>query len=526
MAQSQSPAAPSLSGVLAGIARLEGPLRQALEEGIAHQRERRFREAEAAYRRALAEQPDQPDALNLLGTLIVGAGGAQEAARLLRRANTLRPQDPTLRANLAAILVTLERVDEALEEIEKARSLAPEAVEVDLNYAHILRRLGRAEEALAAYERISAAHPGNHMARIGAARCLLDLGRGAEAAVIFREVVLERPNDPAAPMELAAIGAPEDSGQLPRLLALADAREMPPATRIALVHAAARICEDLGRPDEAFAHVQRAKTLIRAIAPADAITTSVNRLTAAFDGRLFAAKRGQGDPSARPVFVVGLPRAGTDIVARLLAAHPAVVVAGQLPRVVLLTVAMAEIMMLTQRYPEAVGELTPEAIHRLAARYLGQLENTSRDAARVIDATPTNFEHLGLIAMLFPNARILHCRRDPLDVGISCYLHDMPEGGAPLHEFGQIALFIREYRRLMGHWRAVLPSPIHEVAYEDLAAEPERVLRGLVDAIGLPWDDRCLAALAPAQAALARDPVGRWQRYEKHLGPLREALGK
>ena len=526
MAQSQSPAAPSSSGVLAGIARLEGPVRQALEEGIAHQRERRFREAEAAYRRALAEQPDQPDALNLLGTLIVGAGGGAEAARLLRRANMLRPEDPTLRANLAAILVTGERIDEALAEIEKARSLASEAIEVELNYAYILRRLGRGGEALAAYERISAAHPGNPMARIGAARCLLDLGRAAEAAVIFREVALERPNDPVAPMELAAIGAPEDSGQLPRLLALADAKEMPPATRIGLVHAAARICEDLGRPDEAFAHVQRAKTLIRPGAQAEAVITTVNRLIAAFDAPLFAAKRGQGDPSARPVFVVGLPRAGADIVGRLLAAHPAIALAGELPRVALLTAAMGEIMMLTQRYPDAVRELTPEAIRRLAARYLGQLENTSHAAARVVDATPTNFEHLGLIAVLFPNARILHCRRDPLDVGISCYLHDMPEGGAPLHELGQIALFIREYQRLMGHWRALLPSPVHDVAYEDLAAEPERVLRGLVDAIGLPWDDRCLAALAPARAALARDPAGRWQRYEKHLGPLREGLGK
>src|SRR5215470_5684007 len=120
MAQSQSPAAPSSSGVLAGIARLEGPVRQALEEGIAHQRERRFREAEAAYRRALAQAPDQPDALNLLGTLVVAAGGAPEGAQLLRRALVARPDDPTLRANLAAILVTLERIDEALAEVEKA----------------------------------------------------------------------------------------------------------------------------------------------------------------------------------------------------------------------------------------------------------------------------------------------------------------------------------------------------------------------------------------------------------------------
>jgi tetratricopeptide (TPR) repeat protein len=530
MAQSQSPTAPSSSaGVLAGIARLEGPLRAALEEGIAHQRERRFREAEAAYRRALAQQPDQPDALNLLGTLIVAAGGGPEGARLLRRAIAARPDDPTLRANLAAILVTLDRIDEALAEIETARGLAPEAVEVDMNYAHILRRLGRAEEAFALYERIGADHPGNHLARIGAARCQADLGHGAEAASAFREIAIQRPSDPVAPMELAAIGAPEDAGQLPRLLALADAKEMAPATRIGLVHAAARICEDLGRFDEAFAHVQKAKTLIRAGAQADAIATSVNRLIATFDSQLFAAKRGHGDPSARPVFVVGLPRAGANIVARLLAAHPQVAVAGELPRVVLLTAGMAEIMLLSRRYPEAVSELTPEAIRRLAARYLGQLEHTNGTAARIVDAMPTNFEHLGLIALLFPNARILHCRRDPLDVGISCYLHDMPEGGAPLHDLGQIALFIREYQRLMAHWRALLPSPTHDIAYEDLAAEPEAVLRRLVDAIGLPWDDRCLAATvegSPARAAIARDPVGRWRRFEKHIGPLREALGR
>src|SRR5262245_28668462 len=224
MAQPPSPAAPSSSAsVRAAIARLEGPLRAALEEGMAHQQERRFGEAEAAYRRALAEQPDQPDALNLLGTLVVAAGGAVEGARLLRRAITVRPNDPTLRANFAAILVTLDHIDGALGEIEKARVLAPGALEIDMNYAHILRRLGRAEEALAAYERISAAHPNDDLARrrarYGTARSLIDLGRSTEAAAILREMAIQRPSDPVAPTELAAIGAPEDAGQLPRLRA-------------------------------------------------------------------------------------------------------------------------------------------------------------------------------------------------------------------------------------------------------------------------------------------------------------------
>jgi hypothetical protein len=190
---------------------------------------------------------------------------------------------------------------------------------------------------------------------------------------------------------------------------------------------------------------------------------------------------------------------------------------------------MADMMVLTQPYPVALRELTPEAIRRLAARYLEQLDNTSAEAARVVDPLATNFEHLGLLALLFPNAKVVHCRRDPLDVGLSCYMQSFPEGGAPLHEFPQIAQFMREHDRLMAHWRGLLPLHIHEVAYEDLAAAPDRVLRQLLDVIGLPWDERCAAATAEGsafRAALRRDAPGRWRHYDKHLGPLREALGK
>ena len=528
MAQSQPPTPPPSSAVPAGIARLEGPLRQMLEEGMAHQRARRFREAEETYRRALAQHPDQPDALNLLATLIVAAGGAAEAARLLRRALALRPNEASFRANLVAVLAVLDRIDEALAEIEAARVDAPETVDVEMNYAGVLRRLGRVEEARAVYERVEGAYPEHPMTRLGIARCDAELGRFEEAARILRDILIQRPNEPTAHIELAAIGG-ADAEQLTRTVGLATTGQLPPSTRIGLLHAAARICESLGRCDEAIEHVKAAKTLIRPGGEPNALSGSVNRMIAAFDAALLAAKRGHGSDSARPVFVVGLPRAGTGLVARLLGSHPQVAVAGELPRVPLLTAAMAEMMVLTQPYPMALRELTPEAIRRLAARYLQQLDNTSADAARVVDPLPTNFEHLGLLALLFPNAKVVHCCRAPLDVGLSCYMQNFPEGGAPLHEFAQIAQFVREHDRLMDHWRGLLPLAIHEVAYEDLAAAPDRILRQLLEFIGLPWDERCAAATAdgsPFRAILGRDPVGRWRRYEKNIGPLREALGK
>lgn len=530
MAQSQPPTPPPSSAIAAGIARLEAPLRQMLEEGMAHQRARRFREAEQTYRRAIAQYPDQPDALNLLATLVVAAGGAGEAVRLLRRALALRPGEVSFRVNLAAVLAVLDRVDEALAEIEAARAEAPDAVDVELNYAGVLRRLGRAEEARAVYERVDQAHPEHPMPRLGVARCQAELGRFEDAAKILRDILVQRPNEPNAHIELAAIGAAAaDTGQLPRTLALATTGQLPPSTRIGLAHAAARICEDLGRYDEAIEHVQAAKKTIRAGGDPTALPTSVNRVIAAVDAELLAARRGHGNDSARPVFVVGLPRAGTGLVARLLGSHPQVAVAGELPRVPLLPVAMADMMVLTQPYPRALRELTPEAIGRLAARYLEQLDNTSPDAVRVVDPLPMNFEHLGLLALLLPNATVVHCRRDPLDLGLSCYMQHFPETGLPLHEFGQIAQVIREHDRLMAHWRGLQPLPIHDVAYDDLAAAPDRVLRRLVDVIGLPWDERCAAATAegsPFRAALGRDAPGRWRHYDKHLGPLREALGK
>jgi hypothetical protein len=369
--------------------------------------------------------------------------------------------------------------------------------------------------------------PRHHLARLGLARCQYELDLVDDAIAGFRAVMSERPNDPVAYVELAAIGA-ADAEVLARAAALAGSGEMPPPTRRGLLHAAARIAEDLGRFDDAFAHAASAKAYLQLPLQPDDPAASVNRLIATFDDAFFTAKLGHGDPSVRPVFVVGVPRAGTAIVARLLASHPQIAVAGELPRIGQLTSAMAEIMTLAQRYPEGARELTPEAIQRLARRHLETLDNTSPVAGRVVDAMPANFEHLGLIATLFPNARILHCRRDPLDLALSCYLHAFPDAGARVHEPEQIAAFLHEHDRLMSHWRRVLPVPVHEIVYEELAAAPEAELRRLVGLLGLLWDDRCLSAVADGsvpRTLLSRDPVGRWQRFDKQLGALRQALG-
>jgi hypothetical protein len=163
---------------------------------------------------------------------------------------------------------------------------------------------------------------------------------------------------------------------------------------------------------------------------------------------------------------------------------------------------------------------------------LHSLDQLNGLAARVTDKMPNNFQYLGLIAALFPRARVIHCRREPMDVCFSCYSHDFQDWTCDLDT---LASYYREYERLMAHWREVLPFPFLEVAYEELVADGEAVSRRLVAFCGLTWDERCLAyhqnrrAVRTASLMQVRQPVyqssvGRWRRYEAYLRPLREAL--
>jgi tetratricopeptide (TPR) repeat protein len=517
------PSFPQSEPVPPGVARLTGPLRDALEEGMAHQRARRLREAEAAYRRALAEHPEQPDALNLLGALLVRTSGAREGIPHIRRAVELRPDDATFRSNLCSVLMQTGRLDDALKEIEAARIVAPESRDVAMNYAHLLRQLGRGAEAAEQYQRLLAADADYLPALVGLGKTYAELGDAERAATAFRQAIARRPEDPAAHIELAAAQTfTVDAGEAEQIAALAGKPKIGPVDRVRLLHAAGKVADDLGRYAEAFSHYRAAKGLDRATYDPAARSAVVDRLIAAFSPALFAAKRGFGDPSARPLFMVGMPRAGELLAERVLVGHPDIVSAGELGS--LTQLALGQIggaNGASAQYPESVDHLTADEALPLSARYLAILGRVSTRAARVLDRMPHNFEHLGFIALLFPNARIIHCRRDPLDTCVACYTRHFTEGHGYNRDLGHLGHYYREYERLMAHWQSVLPVPIFDLQYEDLVTEPERTSRALVEFTGLAWDERCLRT---GELARVQGSIGRWRRYEKHLAPLREAL--
>ena len=263
----------------------------------------------------------------------------------------------------------------------------------------------------------------------------------------------------------------------------------------------------------------------------------VSSLMDIYTPELFQRHRDHGSNSELPIFIVGTPRSGTTLIEQVLAAHPRVHGAGELKFIGERVQSLPQRMGRSIAYPQCVKSLTPELISEFAKAYLEHLRGHSAAAnvLRVTDKMPINFYHIGLIAVLFPRARIIHCRRDPLDACLSMYFQSFTEGYHYSYDFADLGVFYRQYRRLMDHWRRVLFGRLIEIDYEDIVNHQEASSRQLVDACGLDWDDACLRfyehnrPVRTGSGWQVRQPiyktsVKRWKNYEQHLGELVDAL--
>jgi tetratricopeptide (TPR) repeat protein len=304
-----------------------------------------------------------------------------------------------------------------------------------------------------------------------------------------------------------------------------------------LCFTAAELLDRAGRYDEAFAMAVRANASYRGprYDPA-AQERWTDRLIQYFTRQRLRSLPKATLRSDKPVFIVGIPRTGTSLVEQILASHPAVHGAGELDflhRLLLGTVDMLRAQF--SDFPACLDNLTTEQVDGMADVYLAPFIGFRPDAVRITDKMPLNFLHLGLIALFFPGARIIHCRRDPMDTCLSCFLTHFNRGTEFKHSLTHLGHFYRLYERLMAHWRSVIDLPMLDVSYEQFVAEPEAQSRRMVEFLGLPWDDRCLnfhdvkRPCATASVMQVRKPVygtsvRRWKNYENHLAPLVAAL--
>jgi tetratricopeptide (TPR) repeat protein len=493
-------------------------------------------EAERAYAKILDRAPSHPDALNLMGVVQSERGRNEMAVELLSRAARLVPKNPAILNNLGRACVRGRRYEEAIEALERAIALEPGQIEAYRNLINAHRLSGNVAEArhfIGMLRRVHGDAPG---AAYEEARVLADLGDKAEARAALEKLTRDFPGHSPAWFQLVSldkVGA--DDPVIGRILGLiAEAPE--PSTGLKwLCYAAGKALDDIGEYDAAFAHFARAKRQDSQTYEPARTESFFGGIRKTFTPALFEKNKGFGVDSNRPIFIVGMPRSGTTLTEQILASHRDVFGGGELEH---LSQAMAHLGDLTRknvRFPDTAAELTAEGAAAVAFRYLRRLNRLSRDAPRVTDKMPHNFQALGLLAVILPRAQVIHCIRDPIDTCLSCFMHEFAQNHSYNQSLEGLGHYYNHYRRLMEHWDSVLPARPFVSNYEEVTQDQRRSTEEMLNFLGLDWDEsttdfhstnRLVATPSNWQVRkpIYTSSVKRWRKYEKHLGPLIDAL--
>ncbi|HEV2099298.1 MAG TPA: sulfotransferase [Stellaceae bacterium] len=500
-------------------------------------------EAIAPLERAVALDPRNPLAHNNLGVAMQALGRTVQAADAFARAVALRPDYVEALSNLGGALQAQGRREEALRPLEQAEALNPSFAEAQLNLGVVLHGLGRQDEAAACFARAVALAPGNVLAHAQIGLMHLENGRFAEARRVFEEALAIEPDNARIFYNLAQCGAVSaDDPHLAEMEKLSEnPSSLPDDQRIGLHFGLGKAYADLGRNERSFRHYLDGNALKRRRSIYDEAGDLglFDRIRAVFSEDLLRKRRNCGNPSDRPVFILGMMRSGSTLVEQVLASHPEVFAAGERPDFNEAYKAVRRTLDTPQSYPEAVPLFADAQLRTLGDAYLDLLEKAAAGspARRITDKMPGNFSAVGLIRLALPNARIIHTVRDPIDTCLSCFCRLFSENQPFTYDLGELGRYYRAYAELMAYWRRVLPqNSILDVRYEELVDDFETQARRVVAYCGLEWDPACLAfhetdrpvrtaSQVQVRQPLYRTAVGRWRPDRETLRPLLEGLG-
>jgi tetratricopeptide (TPR) repeat protein len=519
-------------------------------------------DAIAPLRDAAMLQPSNAIIQHDLGLACLEVGRLPDAVGALKRAVATNPRYSDAHFRLGIAWEKLDNIGGALAAYDQATRLDPLLTEAWFRAGALVYILGHREEAIGCFRRAAASGGRHSFGRLGKARALLIEDRNPEAERVLRETLVANPenamayellgnllseagrfDEARACFERAIAIAPllagsyyelvrcrpvtsDDDDLLERMVAALATPGLEAAQRQRVHLAIGKAAEDLGDYALAMEHFDAADAVRRGCASFDgaAFSTEIDRLIARCRPEWIARAPDLGNCDITPVLILGMPRSGTTLVEQIVSMHPEVGAGG-------------ELHFWNQRgavwHSSGADGNDKSFVAKTAADYLGVLRAIAPRAARVTDKMPFNFLWAGLIHVAFPRAVIIHCRRAPVDTALSIHqthFHPslaFPTGGA------ELVAYFRSYHRLIDHWRSVLPGDrFIEVDYEDLTRAPDPVIRRIIAACGLAWDDACLrpesnprAVNTPskwqARQPIYRASVARWRRYEPWLGPLR-----
>lgn len=529
--------------------------------GNALKEQGQLKEAEHYYRKAIDVCPDHTAAYNNLGATLSELGRTEEAVACYRKAIQIEPVDPETYYNLANVLRAAKRYSEAKTAYHTALKLDPRFVDAYINLGLTFRESGEPAAAVDAYKAALELEP--HAAELhnnlGAALYEHGQTRGAEAA--FREALRLRPdyadayrnlglllfdrgraNEAASAYRQSLQFQPDSAQTLYRLTLCKtyDSLDHEDAVTITkllgmpnlqdedamfLHFALGKLCDDSSAYDEAFDHYEKANSIKRRKSIWDMRNSgySIDRIIQTFEPSLLKKGALFGSFSETPIFIVGLPRSGKSLVEGIIACHSSADGIGELSNMPHLAASLCRRIEGSDPYPECAKNIDKDVARSLAEEYLSQAtHDVTKDVLRIADSTPSNFYYLGLIALLFPRARIIHCVRDKMDTCLFMFFkHFAMEEFAYTYDLTELGTYYLEYERLAMYWREVLPLDMYEINYEELVSNGESEAKRLINFLGLPWEDQCLLSLKTVHS----NEVRHWRNYEKYLEPLKQCFG-
>jgi len=494
--------------------------------------ENRLDVAERLLKPHLKEDPFDAAAIRMLAELAARIGRWKDSENLLRRAVELAPGWIAAKANLALVLGRMGRPAEALQLLDDIFAAEPEEVGHWNLKAATLGRLGDFDEAIALYEDVLAKAPKQPRVWLSYGHMLKTVGRQAEGIAAYRKAIEIKlalgeawwslANLKTVKFDEADIGAMEDALHSP---GISD------EDRFHLDFALGKAMHDRGRADEAFAHYRQANVLRLKSQPyrPREITSTVDRCIEKFTGEAFA-QRPDGYEARDPIFIVGMPRAGSTLVEQILSSHSLVEGTSELPDIPVLAHKLGH-------YPKSILDASAEERRELGVEYLKRAGVQRRtDRPFFIDKLPNNWLYVPFIQLVLPNAKIIDARRHPLACCFSNFRQHFARGQAFTYDLEHVGRYYADYVRLMAHVDAVLPGRVHRVIYERMVDDTEAEVRALLDYCGLEFEPACLEfyrterAVRTASSEQVRQPIYReateeWRAYEPHLGALKEVLG-
>ncbi len=512
-----------------------------LVEAIKLVRQGKVGMAERIVRDLLKKFPTDVSAIRVLADIGVKVGQLKDAAHLLERCLELAPDFHAARRSYAMVLMRQQKPEAAIHEVEKLLLLEPNNPNFLTLKASILIRIGDQAGALEIYESLLKNYPNQARAQMSYGHTLKTVGRLDESIAAYKKCIQLSPEVGEAYWSLANLKtfrfSDEDIEHM-RQQVTTEGGDADDQSHLAF--ALGKALEDSGGYDESFKFYKRGNG-IRRIEHRHSLKVNVMesiRQVRALPSAFFEQRKGWGCQDSDPIFIVGLPRAGSTLLEQILASHSQVEGTSELQDIIVISRKLAgkSRQNPSGKYPENLVDMTADEFRELGESYLETTRIQRGDPPFFIDKMPNNFRHIGLIHLMLPNSKIIDARRHPMGGCFSGFKQLFARGQTFTYGLEDIGKYYRDYVRLMDHWDEALPGRVHRVLYEEMVADTDTQIRALLDYCGFEFEEQCLKfyetdrAIRTPSSEQVRKPIYKegleqWRHFEAHLDPLKEALG-